>query len=121
MLVVERLGNLVVAGDCDCLQLACKGAGAVFGHRAALDAVPHAGQPWAWSPQKHAPLCCLAPLGLSNMLRAGDCLKVGTALACSMPARVLDQFSATELLRPQSLMQAIPMGNCLTRQHAPLC
>lgn len=41
---------------------------------------------------------------------AENCLRVGAALAHSIPARVLDQVSATELLRPQSLMQAAPWG-----------
>ncbi|CAK0783823.1 hypothetical protein CVIRNUC_007023 [Coccomyxa viridis] len=39
-----------------------------------------------------------------------DCLRVGTALAQNLPARVADSLSATDLLRPQSLMQAGPQA-----------
>ena len=35
---------------------------------------------------------------------------MGTALAHSVPAKVLDMFSETELLWPQSLMPTTPMG-----------
>ena len=35
---------------------------------------------------------------------------MGTALAHSVPAKVLDVFSETELLWPQSLMPTMPLG-----------
>ena len=44
------------------------------------------------------------------MCGAEDCLRVGTALAQSLPAHVSDSLSATDLLRPQSLMQAGPQA-----------
>ena len=47
------------------------------------------------------------------MCCAEDCLRVGTALAQSLPAQVSDALSATELLRPQSLMQAGPQAVAL--------
>jgi hypothetical protein len=41
---------------------------------------------------------------------AEDCLILGAALAHNIPARVLEQLSGTELLRPQSLLQAGPLS-----------
>ena len=76
----------------------------------------------AWQPLLYGWSCCHCDsLWSTRMCRssayssrtagsAGDCLIVGTALAQSVPAKVLDVFSGTELLWPQSLMQTTPLG-----------